>query len=83
MAKRDLRRRLVGHYAEGRGELVSRDMNLSAHCERCGGKLDMRTLAMTSQIVEECRRCGTSQLVRRFVPVEDETGKQPPSGPTT
>ncbi len=83
MAKRDLRRRLVGYHAEGGGELASRDVNLSAHCERCGGRLDMRTLPMTSQIVEECRRCGTSQLVRRFVPVDDETGKQPPSGPTT
>ncbi len=83
MAKRDLRRRLVGYHAEGGGELASRDVNLSAHCERCGGRLDMRTLAMTTQIVEECRRCGTSRLVQRFVPVEDETGKQPPSGPTT
>jgi len=83
MAKRDRRRRLVGHHAEGGGELASRDVNLSAHCERWGGKLDMRTIPMTGRIVEECRRCGTSRLVRRFVPVENETGKQPPSGPTT
>jgi hypothetical protein len=38
---------------------------------------------MTGQIVEECQRCGTSRLVQRFVPVEDETEAQPPSEPTT
>ena len=80
MAKRDLRKRLVGHHGEGGGELASRDVNRSAHCERCGGKLDLSTIPMTGQIVEECQRCGTRRLVRRFMPVEDETGKQPPSG---
>jgi hypothetical protein len=83
MAKRDLRKRLVGHDQEGDGDLASRDVSRSAHCERCGGKLDWRTIPMTGQIVEECRRCGTSRLVQRFVPMEDETGRQPPSGPTT
>ena len=82
MARRDLRKRLVGHQQEGDGELTSRDVNLSAHCEACGGKLDMHTIPITSQIVEECRRCGTSRLVQRFVPMKDETGKQPPSRPT-
>jgi len=83
MTKPDRRKKLTGCRLEGRGELVSRDVSRAATCERCGGKLDMRTIPMTGQIVEECRRCGTSRLVQRFVPVEDETGKQPPSGPTT
>jgi hypothetical protein len=72
MAKRDLRKKLVGHHPEESGELITRDVSRSAHCDECGAKLDIRTLPMTSQVIEECRRCGWSQPVRRFVPLEEE-----------
>ncbi|NIM49315.1 MAG: hypothetical protein GTO22_08655 [Gemmatimonadales bacterium] len=73
MAKRDLRHKLLGHLLECSGGLVVRDLNRTIHCRRCGGHLDMRTIPMTGQIVEECRRCGMSQRVQRFLPVaEDE-----------
>ena len=74
MAKRDLRHKLVGRLVEGSGQLISRDVNRTLHCERCGGHLDMHTVPMTGQIVEECRGCGVRKPVSRFVPVaEDET----------
>ncbi len=77
MAKRDLRHKLLGHLLEGRGELITRDVNRTIHCEQCGGHLEMRTLPMTGQIVEECRCCGTSQPIPRFLPVaEDERKRQ-------
>ncbi len=72
MAKRDLRHELLGHLLEGTGELVTRDVNRTIHCEQCGGQLEMRTLPMTGQTVEECRRCGTSRLVPLFRPLEEE-----------
>ncbi len=82
MAKRDLRHKLLGHLLEGRGELITRDVNRTIHCEQCGGHLEMRTLPMTGQRVEGCRPCGTSRPVQRFLPVtEDEKERQ--RSPTT
>ncbi len=72
MAKRDLRHKLLGHLLEGRGELITLDVNRTIHCEQCGGYLEMRTLPMTGQTVEECQRCATSQPIPRFLAVEDE-----------
>ncbi|MFQ6047035.1 MAG: hypothetical protein ACE5PT_11885 [Gemmatimonadales bacterium] len=68
MTKRDLRRKLVGHFLVGRGELITRDVNRPLVCERCGGELNVRTDSMTGQALEECRRCGVRQAVRRFQP---------------
>ena len=78
MAKRDLRKKLMGHHPEESGELISRDVSRSTHCGECGAKLDISTLPMTSQVVEECPRCGWSQPVRRFVPQEEEKQPDPP-----
>lgn len=75
MAKRDLRHELLGHLLECSGELVTRDVNRTTHCQRCGGHLDMRTLPMTGQMVEDCRRCGTSQRIQRFLPVAEKEKK--------
>ena len=73
MAKRDLRDKLLGHLLGGSGELIIRDVNLPIHCEQCGGHLEVRMVPMSGQIVEECRGCGTSHPVRRFLAaVEDE-----------
>lgn len=73
MVKPDRRKKLLGRRLEGGGELVSRDVTRAPLCERCGGRLDMRTTPMTGQIVEECQRCGMRQPVQRFLPVaEDE-----------
>ena len=73
MAKRDLRGKLLGHLLGGSGELIVRDVNPPIHCEQCGSHLEMRTLPMIGEIVEECRGCGTSRPVRRFLAaVEDE-----------
>ena len=72
MPVRDMRRHLRGHFLEGNGELVIRDVDRSAHCQRCGGRLDMRTQLMTGQLVEECRSCGTSRPVQRFLPTGEE-----------
>ena len=68
-----MRGKLLGRLLGGSGELIIRDVNLPIHCERCGGHLEMRTLSMIGEIVEECRQCGASRPVRRFlVAVEDE-----------
>ncbi len=76
MPERDMRRHLRGHFLEGNGELVIRDVDRSAHCQRCGGKLDMRTQLMTGQLVEECRHCGTSRPVKRFLPTGEEPARR-------
>jgi hypothetical protein len=72
MPKRDLRHTLLGHLAEGSGELVIRDVDRTIHCDRCGSHLEMRTLPMTGQMLEECRQCGTSRPVPRFLPVTND-----------
>jgi hypothetical protein len=72
MAKPDRRKKLVGRRLEGSGELVTRDVSRAATCERCGGHLDVRTIPMSGRIVEECRRCGWSQVVQRFLPSDEE-----------
>jgi ribosomal protein L37E len=73
MAKRDHRKKLVGHLLDPSGAPTIRDVNRTVRCERCGGSLDIRTVPMTGQTVEECRRCGTSQPVRRFLPVGEDS----------
>ena len=76
MAKRDLRQELLGHLLEGRGELITRNVNRTIHCEQCGGHLEIRTLPMTGRIVEDCPRCGTSRAVPRFLPVVEDEKKR-------
>ena len=73
MAKRDLRQKLLSRRLEGGGELVIHDVSRSVRCERCGGYLNWSTVPMTGQLLEECRSCGTSHPLQRFLPVaEDE-----------
>ncbi len=72
MVKRDLRRQLVGHLLERDGKRVIRDLNRTVRCARCNSHLDIRTDGMSGQIVEECPRCGTTRLVPRFRPVEED-----------
>ena len=72
MVKRDLRRQLVGHLLERDGKRVIRDLNRTVRCTQCHGHLDIRTDAMSGQIVEECPRCGTTRLVPRFRPIEED-----------
>ena len=81
MSDRDVRRQLQGHFVEGNGELTIRDVSAAAYCERCGGRLDIRTVPMTGRVVEECRRCGTSEPVQRFAPMKEHRDVEPPSGP--
>jgi hypothetical protein len=77
MVKPDRRKKPLGRRSEGGGELVNRDVTRAPQCERCGGRLDMRTIPMTGEIVEECQRCGMRQPVQRFLPVaEDEQEPQ-------
>ncbi len=76
MAKRDLRHQLTGHLMEGTGKLISRDVNRTIHCEQCGSHLEMRTLPMTGEIVEECRHCGTRRPIKRFLPVAEDEKEQ-------
>lgn len=80
MADRDGRHQLRGHFLDSSGELTVRDVSGAAHCERCGSRLDMRTVPMTGRVVEECRRCGTSQPVQRFAPVQEHKDDKPPRG---
>ncbi len=82
MAERDLRHQLRGHFLEGGGELTNRDVSQAALCERCGDKLDIHTVPMTGQTVEDCPRCGTSRPVQRFVAVEDDGDVEPPNKTT-
>ncbi len=70
--KADRRRKLRGHEVEAGEELVTRDVNRTLKCARCGDSLELHTVPMTGQTVEVCRRCGTSHPVARFRPVEDE-----------
>ena len=70
--KRDRRKELLGHGQETGDELVTRNVNRTLKCTRCGGLLELRTVPMTGQTVEECRSCGTSEPVVRFRPVEEE-----------
>jgi hypothetical protein len=73
MAKRDLRQKLLSRRLDGDGELVIHDVSRSVRCERCGGCLEWLTVPMTGQLIEECRPCGTSHPIQRFLPVaEDE-----------
>ncbi len=72
MTKRDRRRKLLGHLIEGGTELVSRDVNRTLECQRCGGPLDLRTESMTGRTIEVCRRCRSSQPVQRFLPIAEE-----------
>ncbi len=72
MVKPDRRRTLRGRELEAGEELVTRDVNRSLACTRCGGPLDLRTVPMTGQAIEVCRRCGTSHPVVRFRPVKEE-----------
>jgi hypothetical protein len=72
MPKRDLRQELLGHLVEGSGELVIRDVDRTTQCDRCGSHLEMRTLPMTGQMLEECRHCRTSQPVPRFLAVTND-----------
>ncbi len=62
-----MRDKLLGHLLGGSGELIIRDVNLPINCERCGSHLEVRMVPMTGQIVEECRQCGASHPVRRFL----------------
>ena len=78
MTVRDLRRALWGRLLERNADPVMRDANLTVRCGQCGGRLEMRTENMTGRAVEECQRCGTSRLVPRFLPEEEE--KERPIG---
>jgi Zn finger protein HypA/HybF involved in hydrogenase expression len=77
-SKRDLRGQLRGHFLEGDAESTIRDVSATACCERCGGKLDISTLPMSDRLVEECPRCGTSEPVQRFAPMEEHKDVEPP-----
>ncbi len=70
--KRDRRRQLLGHEQVAGEELVTRDVNRTLKCTRCGGALELRTIPMTGEAIEVCRSCGTSHPVVRFKPVEEE-----------
>jgi hypothetical protein len=72
MNRRDLRLRLVGHLLEHGGKQVTRDLNRTIRCEQCHGHLDIGTNAITGEVVEECPRCGRTQVVPRFLPAEEE-----------
>ncbi len=69
--KPDRRRELRGHELEAGEELVTRDVNRTLTCTRCDGPLELRTVPMTGQTIELCRRCGTSHPVVRFRPEEE------------
>ena len=75
--KHDRRRKLLGHAQEAGEELVTRDVSGTLKCTRCGGPLELRTIPMTGQAIELCRRCGTSHPVVRFRPVEEEERPEP------
>jgi hypothetical protein len=79
MPKRDLRQKLLGHLLEGSGDPVMREVSLTVRCKQCGGRLEMRSDAMTGHAVEECRRCGASRPVPRFRPLGDEEGPGTPA----
>jgi hypothetical protein len=79
--KRDLRCQLRGHFLEGDTESTIRDVSAPACCERCGSRLDIRTLPMSDRLVEECPRCGASEPVQRFAPTEEHKEVELPSGP--
>ncbi len=70
--KRDRRRKLLGHEQDAGEKLVTRDVNRTLKCTRCGGPLELGTVPMTGHAIEMCRRCGTSHPVVRFKPVEEE-----------
>jgi hypothetical protein len=72
MGKTDRRRKLRGYELEAGEEIVTRDVNQTLKCTRCGGHLDLLTIPMTGQTVEACQHCGTNNPVARFRPVEDE-----------
>ncbi len=72
MVKPDRRRELLGHEVEAGEELITRDVNRTLKCIRCGGPLELRTVPMTGQTVEVCLGCGTSHPVARFRPVAEE-----------
>ena len=71
MVKRDVRQQLWGHEIETGEELVTRDLNRTLRCTRCGGPLEFRTISMTGQAIELCWQCGTSRPVVRFWPSEE------------
>ncbi len=75
--KHDRRRKLLGHAQEAGEELVTRDVSGTLKCTRCGGPLELRTIPMTGQAIELCRRCGTSHPVVRFRPVEEDERPEP------
>ena len=62
----------MGYLVEEGSELVSRDVNRTLECQRCGGPLELRTVSMTGQTVEICQRCRSSRPVQRFAPVAEE-----------
>ncbi len=70
--KRDRRRELLGHELRAGEDLVTRNVNRTLKCARCGGPLQLNTVPMTGQTVEVCVDCGTSKPVQRFRPVEEE-----------
>ena len=70
--KADRRRKLRGHEVEAGEELVTRDVNRTLKCARCGDSVELRTVPMSGQTIEVCRRCGASHPVARFRPLEDE-----------
>ena len=72
MIKPDRRRTLRGQELEAGEELVTRDVNRTLKCTRCGDPLELSTVPMTGQAIEVCRRCGTSHPVVRFRPEEEE-----------
>ena len=69
--KHDRRRKLLGHEQDAGDELVTRDVDRTLKCTRCGGPLELRTTPMTGQTIEVCQRCGTSHPVVRFRPVAE------------
>ena len=73
MVKHDRRRELRGREVEAGDELVTRDVNRTLKCIRCGWALELHTVPMTGRTVEVCRGCGTSHPVARFLPVEEES----------
>ena len=54
MVKRDRRGELRGHELEAGEELVTRDVNRTLKCTRCGDPLELRTVPMTGRAIEVC-----------------------------
>lgn len=72
MLPRDRRRKLLGFVVGDADDLVILDVSRAPVCTRCRAPLELRTVPMTGQTIEVCRRCDTSHPVARFRPVEEQ-----------